>query len=71
MYTNNIMSRLTELKEEEYDIVIQLLTEFTKKIQNKDVGFFVNFLPVAFFHLFNTLCKFLKFRNIKKTLKKH
>jgi ankyrin repeat protein len=42
MYTNNIMSRLTELKEEEYDIVIQLLTEFTKKIQNKDVAQILN-----------------------------
>ena len=40
MYNNNIMSNLTELKEE--DIVIKSLTEFTTKLQDRDVSIILN-----------------------------
>lgn len=37
MYTNNIMSKLTEFKKDDDDdvLLIEILTEFTKKLQNK------------------------------------
>ena len=37
MYTNNIMSKLTEFKKDDDDVLlIEILTEFTKKLQKKD-----------------------------------
>lgn len=36
------MSNLTELKKEDYDIVIQSLTEFTTKLQDRDVPIILN-----------------------------
>lgn len=36
------MSNLTELKKEDYDIVIQSLTEFTTKLQDRDVTIILN-----------------------------